>query len=97
MGKIGTHAVDVGASMGGLLAARVLADAYEKVTITDRDSLPPTVLQAVALRDAPLRGCHPQILRAPALSPRTAMWGDGVVHSATGLSAAPYSRSNPGR
>jgi len=41
MRKIGAHAVVVGASMGGLLAARVLADAYQKVTVTDRDSLPP--------------------------------------------------------
>jgi 2-polyprenyl-6-methoxyphenol hydroxylase-like FAD-dependent oxidoreductase len=40
MGKIGAHAVVVGASIGGLLAARVLADAYEKVTVTDRDKLP---------------------------------------------------------
>jgi 2-polyprenyl-6-methoxyphenol hydroxylase-like FAD-dependent oxidoreductase len=40
MGKIGRHAVVIGASIGGLLAARVLADAYEKVTVTDRDSLP---------------------------------------------------------
>ena len=40
MGTIGTHAVVIGASIGGLLAARVLADAYEKVTVTDRDSLP---------------------------------------------------------
>jgi 2-polyprenyl-6-methoxyphenol hydroxylase-like FAD-dependent oxidoreductase len=41
MRKIGTHAVVVGASMGGLLAARVLADAYQKVTVIDRDCLPP--------------------------------------------------------
>ncbi len=40
MRKIGAHAVVVGASIGGLLAARVLADAYEKVTVTDRDRLP---------------------------------------------------------
>lgn len=40
MGKIGAHAVVVGASIGGLLAARVLADAYDKVTVTDRDRLP---------------------------------------------------------
>ena len=40
MGKIGSRAVVIGASIGGLLAARVLADAYEKVTVTDRDSLP---------------------------------------------------------
>jgi 2-polyprenyl-6-methoxyphenol hydroxylase-like FAD-dependent oxidoreductase len=41
MRKIGARAVVVGASMGGLLAARVLADAYQKVTVIDRDSLPP--------------------------------------------------------
>ncbi len=41
MRKIGAHAVVIGASIGGLLAARMLADAYEKVTVTDRDSLPP--------------------------------------------------------
>jgi 2-polyprenyl-6-methoxyphenol hydroxylase-like FAD-dependent oxidoreductase len=34
------HAVVLGASMAGLLTARVLADAYRKVTIMDRDDLP---------------------------------------------------------
>ena len=41
MGEMRGHAVVIGASIGGLPAARVLADAYEKVTVTDRDSLPP--------------------------------------------------------
>ena len=40
MPKIGDHAVVLGASMGGLLAARVLADAYRQVTIVERDPLP---------------------------------------------------------
>ena len=39
-GKIGEHAVVLGASMAGLLAARVLADAYRQVTIIERDPLP---------------------------------------------------------
>lgn len=34
------HAVVLGASMGGLLAARVLADFYEQVSIVERDILP---------------------------------------------------------
>ncbi|MDT5008873.1 MAG: hypothetical protein QOH57_490 [Mycobacterium sp.] len=34
------HAVVVGASMGGLLAARVLSDFYRTVTVVDRDALP---------------------------------------------------------
>jgi len=40
MRKGGDHAVVLGASMGGLLAARVLADAYRRVTIVERDQLP---------------------------------------------------------
>jgi 2-polyprenyl-6-methoxyphenol hydroxylase-like FAD-dependent oxidoreductase len=42
MRKIGDHAVVLGASMAGLLAARVLADAYERVTVVERDPLPET-------------------------------------------------------
>jgi len=40
MRKIGDHAVVLGASMSGLLAARVLTDAYQRVTVVDRDPLP---------------------------------------------------------
>jgi 2-polyprenyl-6-methoxyphenol hydroxylase-like FAD-dependent oxidoreductase len=40
MRRIGEHAVVIGASMGGLLAARSLTEAYERVTILDRDTLP---------------------------------------------------------
>ena len=37
---LGEHAVVLGASMGGLLAARVLADHFETVTVVERDVLP---------------------------------------------------------
>lgn len=40
MERRGGHAVVLGASMGGLLAARVLADYYDKVTVVERDALP---------------------------------------------------------
>ena len=40
MRRIGDHAVVLGASMAGLLAARVLSDAYERVTVVERDALP---------------------------------------------------------
>lgn len=40
MNKRGGHAVVLGASMGGLLAARVLADFYDRVTVVERDILP---------------------------------------------------------
>jgi 2-polyprenyl-6-methoxyphenol hydroxylase-like FAD-dependent oxidoreductase len=42
MPKIGDHAVVLGGSIAGLLAARVLADAYERVTVVERDALPTT-------------------------------------------------------
>src|SRR5258705_6451336 len=42
MTKLGEHAVVLGASMGGLLAARVLADFYDTVTVVERDELPET-------------------------------------------------------
>jgi 2-polyprenyl-6-methoxyphenol hydroxylase-like FAD-dependent oxidoreductase len=37
---VGDRVVVLGASMAGLLAARVLADAYAQVTVVDRDPLP---------------------------------------------------------
>ena len=40
MRERGDHAVVLGASMGGLLAARVLADFYDRVTVVERDILP---------------------------------------------------------
>jgi 2-polyprenyl-6-methoxyphenol hydroxylase-like FAD-dependent oxidoreductase len=40
--QIGDHAVVLGASMAGLLAARVLTDSYGQVTVIDRDELPET-------------------------------------------------------
>jgi 2-polyprenyl-6-methoxyphenol hydroxylase-like FAD-dependent oxidoreductase len=40
--QIGDRAVVLGASMAGLLAARVLADSYGQVTVIDRDQLPHT-------------------------------------------------------
>jgi 2-polyprenyl-6-methoxyphenol hydroxylase-like FAD-dependent oxidoreductase len=42
MRRIGDHAVVLGASLAGLLAARVLADAYDRVTVVERDPLPMT-------------------------------------------------------
>jgi 2-polyprenyl-6-methoxyphenol hydroxylase-like FAD-dependent oxidoreductase len=40
--KIGDHAVVLGAGMAGLLAARVLADVYGRVTVVERDPLSET-------------------------------------------------------
>jgi 2-polyprenyl-6-methoxyphenol hydroxylase-like FAD-dependent oxidoreductase len=50
----GERAVVLGASMAGLLAARVLADAYGRVTVVDRDPLP----EASAQRRGVPQGRH---------------------------------------
>jgi 2-polyprenyl-6-methoxyphenol hydroxylase-like FAD-dependent oxidoreductase len=60
MQKIGDHAVVLGASMGGLLAARVLADAYQRVTVVDRDLLP----EGAADRQGVPQGRHAHALLA---------------------------------
>ncbi len=39
---IGNRAVVLGASVAGLLAARLLADTYQEVTLVDRDALAET-------------------------------------------------------
>lgn len=41
MSAVGEHAVVLGASMAGLMTARVLGDFYERVTLVERDELPP--------------------------------------------------------
>src|SRR6516165_12328103 len=40
MSRLGERAIVLGASMGGLLAARVLADFFGTVTVVERDELP---------------------------------------------------------
>jgi 2-polyprenyl-6-methoxyphenol hydroxylase-like FAD-dependent oxidoreductase len=40
MNRIGQHAVVIGASMSGLLAARVLSDFFDTVTLLERDTFP---------------------------------------------------------
>ena len=62
MTKIGDHAVVLGASMGGLLASRVLADFYHRVTVVERDVLP---TEPVNRRGVP-QGRQPHLLLARA-------------------------------
>lgn len=51
---VGTHAVVLGASVAGLLAARVLAEFYESVIVVERDELP----DAAANRKGVPQGRH---------------------------------------
>lgn len=56
--RTGDHAVVVGGSMAGLLAARVLADGFEGVTVVERDVLPD---EPIPRRGVP-QGSHVHIL-----------------------------------
>jgi 2-polyprenyl-6-methoxyphenol hydroxylase-like FAD-dependent oxidoreductase len=58
MPKIGDHAVVLGAGMAGLLAARVLADVYERVTVAERDPL----LETTENRRGVPQGRHAHLL-----------------------------------
>ena len=50
MKRLGEHAIVIGASMGGLLAARALSDFYTAVTVLERDAFPGQTLRARASR-----------------------------------------------
>ena len=58
------HAIVIGGSMGGLLAARVLSEYFERVTIVDRDRFPAVGELPYLLTLAP-RGFFWFQLRAP--------------------------------
>jgi 2-polyprenyl-6-methoxyphenol hydroxylase-like FAD-dependent oxidoreductase len=79
MPETGDHAVVLGASMGGLLAARVLADAYRRVTIIERDPLPESGLD---------RKSVPQGRHAHGLLPRGAQILDELFPGLLGSLAA---------
>ncbi|MFI9155810.1 FAD-dependent oxidoreductase [Streptomyces sp. NPDC053367] len=57
-GHIGGHAVVIGGSIAGLLAARVLSERFGRVTVLDRDELP----QAPVTRRAVPHGGHAHAL-----------------------------------
>lgn len=59
--SVGTHAAVVGGSMAGLLAARVLADGFETVTLLERDPMPD---ESVARRGVP-QSEHVHVLLEP--------------------------------
>src|SRR3954451_16671636 len=60
MGAFSKHAVVIGASIGGLCAARVLSDFYDRVTVYERDDLP----AGPANRSAVPQGRHLHLLMA---------------------------------
>jgi 2-polyprenyl-6-methoxyphenol hydroxylase-like FAD-dependent oxidoreductase len=60
MGQTGNHSVVIGASIGGLCAARVLSDFFDRVTVYERDQLP----DGPANRPAVPQGRHVHLLMA---------------------------------
>jgi len=58
LGGVGEHAVVVGGSMAGLCAARVLADAFDRVTVLERDPFP----EEPVTRDGAPQTSHPHAM-----------------------------------
>jgi 2-polyprenyl-6-methoxyphenol hydroxylase-like FAD-dependent oxidoreductase len=80
MTSVGGHAVVIGASMGGLLAARALSEFFDTVTVLERDVLPQ---QDVPRKGVP-QGQHRHGLLMPGLEVIEEFfpcWADGVVAS----------------
>jgi len=59
VGRVGEHAVVVGASISGLLTARVLADVFDRVTVVEHDTLP----DEPAARDGTPQTQQPHLLQ----------------------------------
>jgi len=55
MKHVGQHAIVIGASMGGMLAARALSDSYAVVTVLERDALPRLDIPRKGVRRAATR------------------------------------------
>jgi len=66
------HAIVIGASMAGLLATRVLADGFRRVTLIERDALP----DGPALRKGVPQGGHAHGLLARGLQALTRLFPD---------------------
>ncbi len=82
------HAIVVGASMAGLLAARVLSDHFARVTILERDPLP----QGPEVRKAVPQGAHTH--------PRSLAWhqfGAWKTRRPIGLTMSQQTRPRAGR
>lgn len=58
MAMVGEHAIVIGGSMGGLVAARTLSERFRRVTVIDRDTLPDEPRDR---RGVP-QGCHAHAL-----------------------------------
>ena len=92
MSEIGDHAVVLGASMGGLLAARVLADAYRQVTIAERDPLPQSGLDRKGVPQG--RAC-PRAVAARGANPGRAFPGAAARPGRRRCPGAPPSAGDP--
>jgi 2-polyprenyl-6-methoxyphenol hydroxylase-like FAD-dependent oxidoreductase len=57
--RVGERAVVVGASVSGLLTARILADAFDRVTVVERNELP----DGPVVRDGAPQSRHPHLLQ----------------------------------
>ena len=88
------HAVVVGGSMAGMLAARVLADHFDAVTLLERDRFPETPAPRKGLPQG--RHGHALLERGNAPAARDAMASaNAAAQSASGYSYPPFIDHRP--
>jgi hypothetical protein len=96
--QTGDHAVVLGASMAGLLAARVLPETYRTVTVIDRDVLPaigvhrrgvPHATTCMPCNHADVRCSRSRFPASPPVPCRPGRWTRHVAPDAVRASAAP--------
>jgi 2-polyprenyl-6-methoxyphenol hydroxylase-like FAD-dependent oxidoreductase len=80
MSRSGNHAIVIGASMGGLLAARALANHFQAVTLLERDAFPATDVPRKGVPQG--RHAHGLLARGRDVIERFFPgWTDEVVHA----------------
>lgn len=88
MATVGEHAIVPGATMAGLLAARVLGDFYKAVTVVERDTLDDAevfeqFVKVAWLVDSPTRLLRPSVIGRVALAHYDKRHRDQVINTAT--------------
>ena len=81
----GRRAVVIGAGLGGLTAARALADHFEQVTVIERDQLPSEPTQRAGIP----QGRHAHALLGGGQRALEELF-PGFVHDLAGAGAVPY-------
>ena len=83
MKHVGQHAIVIGASMGGLLAARALSDFFAVVTVLERDALPRSDIPRKGVPQGCWRAAGPSSRISLPAGPTPSLPASGATSQAT--------------